>query len=393
MHRAALALAVVLCPLAQVAGGAEIRTISGESRAELVTIARTAKGLEVVTRDGRIPADQVREVRLRQADLGVAGAATRVFLRNGDELAGEIASGDVDGLTVRTAALGQVELPLDLVRESDLSRFRREVLPRDPERDEVVLRTWLRRSGGLESITPEGVQGEWDGLGMASFGPDNALGVRLAPLGPLEVEITAFTVQLELTDGSVISGELLRLEDGRGTLRLPSTAEAEVKLADVVAMWFPGGRFAYVSDLQPADVEERAQLISVVFPHRRDAAVLGGPLALGGRTYRKGLGVHAYTRLTYDLAGGYQTLRAVIGLDDGARDARTVSGTVVFQVLADGKPMLGEEGIALRTESPPRPIEVPLAGVDRLELIADFGDSGDTLARGAWADAFLVRKP
>ncbi|GIW71658.1 MAG: hypothetical protein KatS3mg102_1200 [Planctomycetota bacterium] len=350
------------------------------------------------TRERRLLAEEVREIRLQPPPAGPPLAPVHLFLRTGDELLGTITAGDADGVTIATASLGTLTVPLDLVRalawpedSEQLARFRREVLPEAPGRDEVVLRTWLRRSGALESVGPDGVSGEWDALGSARFGREEALGVRLAPLGPLQSAPPSQSVQLELADGCRVGGELVQLAEGRLRIALPYAGERALPLAEVAALFLQSERFVYVSDLEPVEVEERAQLISFVFAHQRDRTVAGGPLRLGGRSYRKGIGVHAYTRLVYELGGRYVQLRAVIGLDDEARAMQTVEGTVRFQVRADGRPLLGAEGVLLDTEAPPRPIELELRGVQRLELIADFGPSGDTLARGLWADAFLVR--
>lgn len=62
----------------------------------------------------------------------------------------------------------------------------------------------------------------------------------------------------------------------------------------------------------------------------------GGPLMLAGTVYDKGLGMHAAGEVVVGLDGGYRRFAAVVGVDDevGAK------GTVVFEVLGDGRTLL-----------------------------------------------------
>jgi hypothetical protein len=124
----------------------------------------------------------------------------------------------------------------------------------------------------------------------------------------------------------------------------------------------------------------------VLFRWRKDAAVTGERLRLGRKDYLRGLGVHAYCKLTFALGGQYARLLAEVGLDAGA-----VSGAVCsWKVVADGKEL--EHGEA-RAGGEPRKLALNVAGAKVLELICDFGpdrdDAGDHLD---WADARLLRE-
>jgi hypothetical protein len=56
-------------------------------------------------------------------------------------------------------------------------------------------------------------------------------------------------------------------------------------------------------------------------------------LTLRGKTYSTGIGTHADSTITYQLGGKYSTFNSDIGIDDEVAGL----GSVIFQVLGDGK--------------------------------------------------------
>ncbi|CAM3235484.1 Glycosyl hydrolase family 98 putative carbohydrate-binding module domain-containing protein [Deinococcus saxicola] len=109
----------------------------------------------------------------------------------------------------------------------------------------------------------------------------------------------------------------------------------------------------------------------------------GSALSVGGRTFAKGLGVHAASEIRYALGGQCNTFTARVGVDDevGAR------GSVQFSAFGDGR-MLYDSG-PIRGSDPARQAMVDLRGVQTLRLSAT--DAGDGLGHdhAEWADARL----
>src|SRR5262249_41274380 len=145
------------------------------------------------------------------------------------------------------------------------------------------------------------------------------------------------------------------------------------------------GKLVYLSDLKPADVKETPYLDGS-FPFRADRSVGGHPLHLGGKTYRRGLGVHSKSELTYTLDGGFQTFNATVGIDD----AVSGQGSVIFRVYGDDK--LLKETPVLRGGDTPVELEIPVKGVLLLRLEVDYADNGDVADHADWADARLLRQ-
>ena len=83
------------------------------------------------------------------------------------------------------------------------------------------------------------------------------------------------------------------------------------------------------------------------------------PLRVGGRAYARGLGTHARSEIVYRLDNRYQRFEAEVGVDDEKKGL----GSVVFQVVADGRKLF-DSGV-VRGKQPARKISLPLDGRGR----------------------------
>lgn len=205
------------------------------------------------------------------------------------------------------------------------------------------------------------------------------------------------SVRVYFRDGGRLSGRLSSLSSTAVTVQHAQLGDVELRLSEVAQIGFLGGRCQFLSDLEPVTRKEHlGALFRRKMPCRRDANVLGGPLRIAGKTYPKGLGVHAYSRLEYDVAGTFSRFQATIGLDEIARPrgnpgARGAAGAVVFRVFLDDKELL-EQSMAF--DDAPRQIDVSIAGGKRLALEVDFG-KGDfqmALDRADWCSARVIKK-
>jgi hypothetical protein len=144
-------------------------------------------------------------------------------------------------------------------------------------------------------------------------------------------------------------------------------------------------RRVWLSDLTPASVAEEGAF-GVVWPHRRDRDLDGQPIVLGGEVRAKGLTIHSKATLTWDVAGGYVRLLALVGISDhlgGEGDCDVV-------ISGDGRELWRRTGI--RGGQAPIPLSLDLSGVTTLTILVDTGaryDIGDHLV---FADAGLVTR-
>jgi hypothetical protein len=111
----------------------------------------------------------------------------------------------------------------------------------------------------------------------------------------------------------------------------------------------------------------------------------GRVITLGGRTYAKGLGVHAASELRYALGGAYATFIADVGVDDETG----AYGSVVFQVYADGVKLF-DSGVMTGTTAT-KPVSIGVGGRSVLRLVVTDAGNGNGSDHADWAGARLVR--
>lgn len=112
----------------------------------------------------------------------------------------------------------------------------------------------------------------------------------------------------------------------------------------------------------------------------------GNPISINGLNFSKGLGVHAYSEITYSLNGQYQRFKAFIGVDDESCSA----GSVRFHVYTDNtlvyqSPLMVQGNNAL-------PISINIKEKNLLKLVVT-PDDFDACDHADWADARLERFP
>jgi hypothetical protein len=114
------------------------------------------------------------------------------------------------------------------------------------------------------------------------------------------------------------------------------------------------------------------------------AAVGGGELILNGRAYRRGIGTHAPSRLTFDVPEGYRSFEARVGVDGSVGER----GSVVAVVELDGRvayrsPVLfGGQSVHVR---------ISIQDVRQMTLIAEPAGDGKRFDHVDWVEARLLR--
>jgi hypothetical protein len=199
--------------------------------------------------------------------------------------------------------------------------------------------------------------------------------------------------RVSLVDGSRISGRPVGLTDGVLELQLKGESSVKLPLSVVARIDVRSSRLAFLSDLEPVEVEEQP-LVTFGRPWQRDRSVSGGPLLLleaprgdsrerEQRRFDKGLGVHARSRLVFE-TGGFEQFAATIGIDVAAEGR----GDCEFVVLADGRELFRQR---VRGGEALREVQLDLTDAKQITLLVEPGADLDLADHADWCDARLLK--
>ena len=108
-------------------------------------------------------------------------------------------------------------------------------------------------------------------------------------------------------------------------------------------------------------------------------------LRFGGKTFRRAIGVHAYSRLVFPLDGQYAAFRTQYAVDE-----RLGRADMTVRVKLDDKVVHEKQNVRAGTLSPV--ITGDLAGAKTLTLEVDYGGGTDVQDRLVWLEPALLKK-
>lgn len=330
-----------------------------------------------------------------------------VGLHSGDSVRARVRGGAGDLLRLELFDGVEWVVAVDRLARVEFSgRLRAEVaagLGPAPEGDVLW---WLREGGSIDRVAGTLVEFSAEGPRLES-----SFGERTYPWGEvaaLFVEaldedsarrpqssarglVEGAAVAVDLADGGRLFGILRALGAAGCELETAPQRRVVLPLANVVEIAVDDGRARYLSELEPSAVEESSAFgddLGLAWPHRRDLAVTGTPLRAGGRTWSRGLGVHAPSKIVYTLDGSWRRPRGWVAVDDGVLRLAAL-GSVVFRVRVDGELRL--ESPVMRGGDPPRAVDVDLAGARELVLEVDMDGDHFVADRADWLGLLLTR--
>ena len=404
---------------ARAARSEEIRAVSEKLDEKIDSIQLQSGRAVLKTSNRSLPLEQVKQIRFSE-DRGGDAAGAKVVLSNEDEVRGTIgaATANGNGFQLKSAALGSVNVDLDQAvaiffdvpgeTERKLTTKLLDWVGQPgflgrPAQDAVLIRAGGKVEGIVNKISSAGIEiNAGKALGTLTFTiPQVELVVLGSAGGPPPPAPAGTIVRVRCADGSLVSGAIRELATGRIVIDgnpLGAGSGVTVQLKDAIELFVLNGAFVYLSDLTPTKVDEKFpdgyERDPVKWGWKRDREVLtGARLRLGGRVFDKGLGVHAYSSLTFSLGGAYKKFRSSVGIDEGVRYyGPPGTGKVVFRVLVDGKPAKElPDGILKKKGEPASEIEIDVQGAKDLTVVADYGGFMHVLARADWADAHSVK--
>lgn len=193
--------------------------------------------------------------------------------------------------------------------------------------------------------------------------------------------------------GETVTGQILSEKDG--VMEVKTDLEGvsfRMPFEEIAEMVFFNGSFIFLSDLAPSASVEYGDIClpgttkSESFPWQRDRSTMQKrpPMKLSGKIYRKGIGVHSYSALTFDIGGNYKRFQALAGIDDDVPKP----GNVTVEIYGDDRELL--QKTTVKSGDKPFAIDVDVTGVKSLKIVVDFGEDGYHNDHCDMANAILI---
>ena len=133
-------------------------------------------------------------------------------------------------------------------------------------------------------------------------------------------------------------------------------------------------------DLAEAVGRDRLEIVTLAPQDQGNES--GGPPST--ESYTEGISLQSKSRLVYELPPEARRFEARVGIDVGSIEI----GNVYFEVRGDGRLLYGDE---ISGSTGPRDVSVDVTGLQRIELIVDYGKNQDTGDRLNLCNARIVK--
>lgn len=164
---------------------------------------------------------------------------------------------------------------------------------------------------------------------------------------------------------------------GRQDVRAPAVTEID-----------PAPATVYLSDLHWESASTGWIALADDNLPKLDNSFLNNPIAIGGKSYEKGVGTYPLSEISYSLDGKYRLLEADLGVDESVPAGQ---GSVVFKAFLDD--VLAYESGTLRSGSPAVSLHLPVEGIGKMRLVVEDAGDGSSLDYADWANARFTVSP
>ena len=306
-----------------------------------------------------------------------------LFLQGGDRIGGEPVALAGEQIHWRSPTLGEIQLPLrDLVAIGAAGALR----PEKRANDDVVTLSNNDQVHGIVTAIAGGKVTVQTAGGNADLPLASVKLISLAAAVDKRQPRRGF--RLRLDDASAIGAGAITLDGNELHFTIPGNAPKSIDLAHVCAIEQINGPVSWLSVRPPA------QNIYVPFispgqlwPAQMDRSVTGDVIRFRETTFTHGIGVHAYSKLTWPLDGSWAAFRTQYAIDGDNTDA--IAADVTVRIKLDEKVVYEQPHVHGGLLSPV--IVQQLEGAKSLTLEVDFGNRMDTRARLNWIEPACSR--
>ena len=297
----------------------------------------------------------------------------------GDKIGGEPVALKGESLVWNNPALGEISIPTSrLLAITPPDRY----APQERNREDVVSLAngdavrGIIASLSAEKITLQTSAGNSD-VPMASVA---SVAFAVTPSGNSDAR--AFRVRLD--DGSSLVGPDVKLQGDTLVLTLAKNTERKLAIGHVAAIEQVNGPVSWLSSRNPSEAVYypffgRSQEI----PARVDRNWTGGEIAFKDHVFARGIGVHAYSRISWLLDGKFAAFRTRFAVDGDSPEA-----DLAVRVKLDDKVVFEQEHV--RAGALSAPVIEDLGTAKKLTLEVD-GGTGYVEDRLNWIEPALLK--
>lgn len=330
-------------------------------------------------------------VELERADTPSAPASSAqpfaLYLPNANRILGRPLAIANDRLQWQSPLLGKFLLPLTDIRAIVRSDDKIADHQTSRDQDTIHLKNGDHLGGIVLTADTKAVGlSHADSPAPASIPWDSIAAVYFAAMDEAKPAQPVVYAKVTLRDGSVINIRQLQgtPKDGWHWTGVFSDTTSNLPFSAITRIEFPSESVRWLSSLPPIVNQQIPYLPGAATrPARMNQTVDGEPLRADGRTYHHGIGVHAFSRLSFDIPPGYKIFQTHYILGAGKY------ANVVVRILLD------DQVVYQAADAQPgklsQRISLPLNAAHRLTLEVDYGQMLDVQDRFDWIEPVLLK--
>jgi hypothetical protein len=388
---------LVLAILASVGLRAEtVRTLDGK---EIVGDVVSITDKEIVVRsEGKEVTVPVLQVLL--IDIGAAGKLPTKYidveLTDATLLhCSQVSLRGKDAILTLTSGQ-EVKIPQTIIasyigdaQDEKLQKQWKEIASRKRSGDFLVVKTandeLTTLNGTFGDSDAEGKEIQFDHKNTGTYKPIELAKIQgIAFYRPLDPDLPSTACFVHDSSLNAIAAASVTVTPNGFTVTTPAKAKIEYTKKLLARIDYNTGKLRYLSDMKPTKSLVSSTQGDPEAP-RSDKNLDGGPLRLGKLSYPKGLSIHAYTQLEYQLDGEYREFKCVLGVDATVGGSQ---GPTLVKIEADNKELFSGP---VTPKDDPKELRFNIKDVQKLKITVSSGELLDLGKHVNLADAKISK--